>query len=66
MKANVLSNHVKFQCIQAQFEGISKLAPFTTQRATSVDDGIGDGLVGRHSMTFEECFNKDSIDGNDE
>jgi hypothetical protein len=32
----------------------------------SVDHGIGDGHVSRHSMTFEESFDKDSIDGNDE
>jgi hypothetical protein len=30
---------------------------------TSVDNGIGDGLVGRRSMTFQESFDKDSIDG---
>jgi hypothetical protein len=41
-------------------------APFTTQRATLVDHGNCDGLVGRHSMTFQESFDKDSIDGNDE
>ena len=41
------------------------LAHFTAQRATSVDNGIGDGLViGRHSMTFQESFDKDSLDGN--
>ena len=41
------------------------LAPYTTQHATLVDNGIGDGLVsGRLSMTFQERFNKDSIDGN--
>ena len=48
MKACVLSNHVKFQHIQAQVEGISKLAQFTAQRMASMDQGIGDGLVGRH------------------
>ena len=42
------------------------LAPFTTQRATSVDHGIGDGLVGRCSMTFQESFDNDPIDGNEE
>ena len=42
------------------------LAPFTTQRATLVDNGIGDGIVVRHSMTFQESFNKDFIDGNGE
>ena len=65
MNACVLSNHVKFRCINAQAQGISTLAPFTSQRATSVDNGIGDGLVGRRSMTFQESFDKDSIDGND-
>ena len=50
---------------QAQVEGISMLAPFTTQRATSVDNEISDGLVGRHSMTFQESFKKDFVDGND-
>ena len=40
------------------------LAPFTTQRTTSVDNGIGDGLLARHSMTFQESFDKVSIDGN--
>ena len=66
MKACVLSNHVKFQCIQAQVEGISTLAPFIAQCAMSVDNGVGDGLVGRRSMTFQESFNKDFIDGNGE
>jgi len=66
MKTCVLSNHVKFQCIHAQFEGISTFSPFTAQRAMSVDNGIGDGLVGRCSMTFQESFDKDSIDGNGE
>ena len=42
------------------------LSPFTAQRATSVDHSIGDGLVGILSMTFQESFDKDSIDGNDE
>ena len=42
------------------------LAPFTTQRATLVDNGIGDGIVGRCSMTFLESFDKDSVDGNGE
>ena len=40
------------------------LAPFIAQCTTSVDNGIGDGLVGRCSMTFQESFDKDSIDGN--
>ena len=67
MKACVLSNHVKFQRIHAQVEGISTLAPFTTQRVTSMDNGIGDGLViGRCSMTFQDIFDNDSVDGNDE
>ena len=60
----MLSNHVKFQRIQAQVEGISVLAHFTPQCATSMDNGIGDGLVGRRSMTFQESFDKDSIDVN--
>ena len=64
VKACVLSNHVKFQCIHAQFEGISMLAPFTAQCTTLVDNGIGDGLVGRCSMTFQDSFDKDSLDGN--
>ena len=43
------------------------LAPFTAQRATMVDNGIGDGLViGICSMTFQESFDKDSLDGNGE
>ena len=50
--------------MQAQVEGISTLDPFTAQHVTPVDHGIGDGLVGRHSMTFLECFDKDSTDGN--
>ena len=67
VKASVLSNHVKFQRIQAQVEGISTLAPFTTQHATLVDNGIGDGLViRRYSMTFQESFDKYSLDGNGE
>ena len=40
------------------------LDPFTAQCPTLVDNGIGDGLVGRCSMTFQESFAKDSIDGN--
>ena len=59
-----LSNHVKFRCIQAQVEGISGLAPFTAQHVMSIDNEIGDGIVGRLSMTFQESFDKDSIDGN--
>ena len=39
---------------------------FTSQSATSVDNGTSDGLVvGGHSMTFQESLDKDSIDGND-
>ena len=67
VKACVLSNHVKFRCIQEQVEGISTLAPFITQSVTLVDNCIGDGLViGRHSMKFQESFDKDSIDWNEE
>ena len=66
MKAHILSNHVKFQFIHAQIEGISTLAPFTAQHAMLVDNGIGVGLVGRRSMTFQESFDKYSIDGNGE
>ena len=66
VKACVLSIHVKFRLIKAQVEGISKLVPFTAQRATSMDNGIGDGLVGRHSMTLQDSFDKDSLDGNGE
>ena len=40
------------------------LAPFTTERVTLVDNGIGDGLVGRCSMTFQDSSKKDSLDGN--
>ena len=40
------------------------LAPFTAQCTMSVDNGIDDGLVGRHSMTFQGSFDKDYIDGN--
>ena len=64
VKKCFLSNHAKFQCIQAQFGGISTLAPFTAQCATSVDHGIGDGIVGIPSITFQESFDKYSIDGN--
>ena len=42
------------------------LAPFIAQHVTSVDNGIGDGLVGRRSMKFQESFNKDFVDGNGE
>ena len=43
------------------------LSPFTSQHATLVDNGNGDGIViGRHSMTCQESFNKDSVDGNGE
>ena len=67
MKACVLSNHVKVRRIQAQFEGISTLAPFTAQHMTSMDNGIVMGLLlGRVSVTFQESFDKDSIDGNGE
>ena len=64
VKECVLSNHVKFWRIHAQVEGISTLAPFTTQHVTSMDNGIGDGLVRRRSMTFRESFDEDFIDGN--
>ena len=66
VKTCVLSNDVKFRCIKAQVEGLSTLATFTTQRATSVDNGIGDGLVRRLSMKAQESFDKDFIDGNGE
>ena len=66
MKACVLSNHVKFGCIQEQVEGISMLALFTSQHVMLVDNGIGDGLDGRCSMTFQESFNKDFVVGNGE
>ena len=66
MKACILSNHVKLQCIQAQVEGISTLAPITTQCETSVDNGISYGLVGRRFMTFQESFDKYFVDGNGE
>ena len=42
------------------------LAPFTAQCTTLVDNGIGDGIFGRRPMTFQESFDKDSIDGNGE
>ena len=59
MKACVLSNHVKFRHTQAQVEGISKLAPFNAQCATSMDNDIHDGLViGRCSMTFKRVSTK--------
>ena len=64
MKACVLSNHIKFRCIEAQVEGISTLALFTAQCATLVDNSIGDGIVGRCSMIFQESFDKDFVDGN--
>ena len=66
MKASVVSNHVKFQRIQEQVEGISTLAPFTSQPTMLVYNGIGDGCVGRRSMTFQESFDKDFVDGNGE
>ena len=66
VKACVLSNHVKFRCIQAKVEGISTLAPFTAQCVMLVDNGISDGLVGRCSMTYKESFDKDSAYGNGE
>ena len=66
MKACVLSNHVKFWCIHAQVEGILTLAPFIAQRVMSIDNGIGDGIVGRRSMTFQESFDKYFVDGNGE
>jgi hypothetical protein len=46
------------------FEEISTLAPFTAHCVGSVDD-IGEGHVGS-SKTFQESFDKDSIEGNDE
>ena len=64
MKVCVLPNHVKFRPIQSEVEGISMLVPFTTQRAALVDNGIGDGIVGRLSMIFQERFDKDYVDGN--
>ena len=43
------------------------LTPFTAQSATLVDNGIGDGLlVGGYSMTFQQSFDKYSIDVNGE
>jgi hypothetical protein len=67
VKACVLSNHVKCWRIHAQVERISMLASFTAQCATSMDNGISDGIViGRCSMTFQESFDKDSLDGNGE
>ena len=66
MKTCVLSNHVKFRRIHAQVEGMSTLSPFTTQGVMSMDNGIGDVLVGRCSMTFQDSFDKDSLDGNGE
>jgi hypothetical protein len=50
-----------YEYIQRLFEEISMLAPFTSHHAVSVDD-ISDGRVGRCSMTFQESFEKDSID----
>jgi hypothetical protein len=41
-------------------------APFTAQHATLVCNGIGDGFVGRNSMTFQESFEKDFVDRNGE
>ena len=66
VKACVLSNHVKFRCIQAQVEGISTLSPFTPQHVMSMDNDIGDGIVGRCFMTFQESFIKDFVDGSGE
>jgi hypothetical protein len=42
------------------------MAPFTTQPVTLVDNGIGDGIVGSRSMTFQETFDKIFIEGNGE
>jgi hypothetical protein len=64
-KACVLSNHVKFRHMHAQVEGIATLAPFTGQHVASVDNGINDGLIyWKMFVIFQECFEKDSIDGN--
>jgi hypothetical protein len=57
--------YVKFHRIQSHFEEISMLAPFTAHCVRSVDD-ITDERVGRNSMTFQECSDQDSVDGNDE
>jgi hypothetical protein len=65
VKACVSSNHVKFQCIQTHFEEILTLAPFTAYHAASADD-IGDGCVGRRSMTFQYSFKKKNVDGKEE
>ena len=56
MKECFLSNHGKFWCIKEQVEGISALAPFTTQHVASVDNGIGDGLVNWN--TFHDISRK--------
>ena len=64
VKACVWSNHVKFWRIQEQVKGISMVAPFTAQHVTLVDNGIGDALVGRCSITFQESFEKYFFDGN--
>jgi hypothetical protein len=66
MKECVLSNHVKYKSIHEHIEGISTLDTFTTQCVTLVDNGIGDGLVGRRSMTFQESFDKHFVDWNGE
>lgn len=65
IKAFSYSNHVKLHCIQENFEEISTFPPFTSQHATLVHD-IGDGHVGRHSMTLQGSLDKYSIDGNEE
>ena len=43
-----------------------KVGPIHCQHAMLVDNGIGDGIVGRHSMTLQESFDEDSLDGNSE
>ena len=52
LKACVLSNHVKFRRIQTKVEGIWTLAPFITQHAMSIDNGIGGGSF--KWMTFHD------------
>ena len=64
VKECVLLDHVNFRCIHAQVEGFSTFSTFTAQCTTLVDNGIGYGLVRRCSMTFQDSFDKDSLDGN--
>jgi hypothetical protein len=65
IKACVLSNHIKFWHIQAQVEGFQhwphSLVNMWRRWIMALVMGF---LIRRRSVTFQESFDKDSVDGN--